>query len=130
MVVGLSLDLRQVDWGSAFIWIFSLTTVAVAILGKLAGGQAMPDRHPIFKLAVGISMVPRGEVGLIFAELGRAAGVFGPQVYAGLVIVIAYTTLLAPFWIKLFYRRYGHHPSLLASREAPTEAEDQGFHPG
>ena len=130
VVVGLSLDLRQVDWGSAFIWIFSLTTVAVAILGKLAGGQAMPDRHPIFKLAVGISMVPRGEVGLIFAELGRAAGVFGPQVYAGLVIVIAYTTLLAPFWIKLFYRRYGHHPSLLASQQAPTEADDQGFHPG
>jgi Kef-type K+ transport system membrane component KefB len=130
VVVGLSLDLRQVDWGSAFIWIFSLTVLSVAILGKLVGGQAMPNRHPIFRLAVGISMVPRGEVGLIFAELGRAAGVFGPQVYAGLVIVIAYTTLLAPFWIKLFYRRYGHHPSLEEGEEPPPEIPDQGFHPG
>ena len=54
-----------------------------------------------------MAMVPRGEVGLIFAELGRLAGLFDAAVYAGLVLVIAYTTLAAPFWIKLFYSRYG-----------------------
>jgi Kef-type K+ transport system membrane component KefB len=130
VVVGLSLDLRQVDWGSIFIWIFSLTILAVAILGKLAGGQAIKDHHPVFKLAVGISMVPRGEVGLIFAELGRASGVFDPQVYAGLVIVIAYTTLLAPFWIKLFYRRYGSHHCLAMEPDPAPKDAGQGFHPG
>lgn len=36
-----------------------------------------------------------------------AAGIFLPDVYAGPVIVIAYTTLLAPFWIKLFYKLHG-----------------------
>jgi Na+:H+ antiporter len=44
---------------------------------------------------------------LIFAELGRTAGVFDAEVYAGIVLVIAYTTLLSPFWIRLYYRRFG-----------------------
>ena len=54
-----------------------------------------------------MAMVPRGEVGLIFAELGRTAGIFDAEVYAGIVLVIAYTTLLSPFWIRLYYRRFG-----------------------
>ena len=130
VVVGLSLDLNQVDWSSGFIWLFSLATVTIAILGKLAGGQVLFRRHMVFRTAVGISMVPRGEVGLIFAELGRASGVFGPQVYAALVIVIAYTTMLAPFWIKLFYRRYGNHPSLAFEKRLEESPSDSGFHPG
>lgn len=128
VVVGLSLDLRQVDWGSGFIWMFSLSVAAVAIVGKLCGGMALLTRPPVFRLAVGIAMVPRGEVGLIFAELGRAAGLLDAQVYAGLVIVIAYTTLLAPFWIKLFYRTWGRHPALAFDSEEVPERSD--YHPG
>jgi len=52
-------------------------------------------------------MVPRGEVGLIFAELGRTAGVLDTEVYAGLILVIAYTTLASPIWIKQYYQRVG-----------------------
>jgi Kef-type K+ transport system membrane component KefB len=59
------------------------------------------------RLAIGMAMVPRGEVGLIFAELGRTAGLFDASVYAGMILVITYTTLSAPFWIKHFYNRYG-----------------------
>ena len=107
VTVGLSLDLSAVDWGSAFIWIFSLTITAVAIVSKLAGGLFLPINHHA-RVAVGMAMVPRGEVGLIFAELGRVAGIFNNEVYAAIVIVIAYTTLLSPFWIKSYYRVYGH----------------------
>lgn len=53
-----------------------------------------------------LAMVPRGEVGLIFAELGRSTGILSTEVYAGLIIVIALTTLLPPFALKIFYRRY------------------------
>jgi Kef-type K+ transport system membrane component KefB len=52
-------------------------------------------------------MVPRGEVGLIFAELARESGVFRNEVYAGVVIVIALTTILPPFVTKWLYGRYG-----------------------
>jgi Kef-type K+ transport system membrane component KefB len=55
-----------------------------------------------------MAMVPRGEVGLIFAELGRVSGIFDNEIYAGMVIVIALTTLLPPFAMKWFYGQYGH----------------------
>ncbi len=102
VMVGLSLNLRVIDWGSPFIWAFSLSLLAVAILGKMAAafviGVPMAARW-----AVGMAMVPRGEVGLIFAELGRTSGILDAQLYAGMVIVIALTTLLPPFALKWFY---------------------------
>ncbi len=110
--VGLSLDLKAVDWGSGFIWAFSLSLAAVAIGGKIAGGWLLVREHWLLRTAIGMAMVPRAEVGLIFAELGRSAGIFDPAVYAGLVLVITYTTLFSPFWIKLFYRLYGARPQL------------------
>lgn len=106
VMVGLSLDLRAIDWGSGFIWVFSLSIAVLAIAAKLAGPWFIGE-SPIVRTAIGIAMVPRGEVGLIFAELGRVANIFNAEVYAGLVIVIAYTTLATPFWMKSFYRRYG-----------------------
>jgi Kef-type K+ transport system membrane component KefB len=105
VMVGLSMDLSVIDWGSPFIWMFSLVMTAIAIFGKLIGPWLIRESAPM-RLAIGMAMVPRGEVGLIFAELGRVSGVFDASVYAGIVLVIAYTTLAAPFWIKGFYQRY------------------------
>jgi Kef-type K+ transport system membrane component KefB len=51
--------------------------------------------------------VPRGEIGLIFAELGKESGIFTDAVYAGMIIVVALTTLLPPFLLKWLYGRYG-----------------------
>ena len=117
VTVGLSLDLRQVDWGSAFIWMFSLTLAFVAIAGKIAGGYLLFREHWLMRSAVGMAMVPRGEVGLIFAELGRSSGTFDDATYAAVVLVVAYTTLFSPFWIKLFYRLYGHRPELVQTKD-------------
>lgn len=52
-------------------------------------------------------MMPRGEVGLIFAELGRVSEIFNNEVYVAMVIVIALTTLLPPFMMKYYLGRYG-----------------------
>lgn len=106
VMVGLSMDLGAIDWGSPFIWVFSILMTAIAILGKMAAPWLIRESTPM-RMAIGMAMVPRGEVGLIFAELGRVTGVFNAPVYAGMVLVIAYTTLASPFWIKSFYRRYG-----------------------
>ena len=107
VMVGLSLDLRAVDWSSGFIWAFSLSIAAVAILGKLGGPWVIRESVPA-RIAIGMAMVPRGEVGLVFAELGRVGGIFTPEVYAGMILVILYTTLASPFWIKRYYRLFGH----------------------
>jgi len=104
--VGLTLDLSTIDWGSNFFWLFSISLTAVAILSKV-GGALLIRENLIRKIAIGMAMVPRGEVGLIFAELGRSSGIFNNEIYTTLIMVIAYTTLLTPFWLKLFYKRYG-----------------------
>lgn len=106
VVVGLSLDFSAIDWTSSFIWTFSILMGVVAIIGKLLGPWLIKVSIPM-RVAIGMAMVPRGEVGLIFAELGRATGVFDAVVYAGMVLVIAYTTLASPFWIKKYYEKFG-----------------------
>jgi Kef-type K+ transport system membrane component KefB len=104
VTVGLLLNFRVIDWSSPFIWTFSAIVFIAAFLAKLAAGFLIRESRGR-QLVIGLAMVPRGEVGLIFAELGRAAGIFGPDLYAALVIVIALTTLLPPFLLKAYYRR-------------------------
>jgi Kef-type K+ transport system membrane component KefB len=104
VTVGLSLNFRAIDWSSPFVWQFSTALLLVAFVGKLAAGFLIRDL--VWRRAIiGLAMVPRGEVGLIFAELGRASGIFNNELYASLVIVIALTTLLPPFVMKWFYAR-------------------------
>lgn len=104
--VGLSLNLREIDWGSPFIWGFSLSLLVAAIAGKIVGAFLIKEPW-LARWVIGLAMIPRGEVGLIFAELGRISGIFSHEVYAGMVMVIALTTLLPPFIMKWFYWRYG-----------------------
>jgi len=105
VMVGLSLDLRAIDWSSSFIWLFSLFLLVIAVAGKLAGAFLIRERWPT-RWMIGVAMVPRGEVGLIFAELGRISGIFNNEIYAGMIIVIALTTLLPPLFMKWFYGHY------------------------
>ena len=105
VVVGLSLNLREIDWASPFIWQFASLFMIAALVGKVIGVLVI-DEPWFIRGAVGIAMIPRGEVGLIFAELGRASGIFSNEVYAGMVIVIALTTLLPPLLMKWYYGRF------------------------
>jgi Kef-type K+ transport system membrane component KefB len=104
VMVGVSLNLKAVNWSSAFIWELALSLLLVAFLGKFASGFFIrePRRNQI---AIGLSMVPRGEVGLIFAQLGFSQGILNGELYAALLIVIALTTMSPPFLLKWFYGR-------------------------
>jgi Kef-type K+ transport system membrane component KefB len=66
------------------------------------------NEPPAIRAAIGMCMVARGEVGLVFSNLGLSANMIDEETYAILVIVIAYTTLFAPFWIKYYYRMFRH----------------------
>jgi len=111
--VGLSLNLREIDWGSPFIWGFSLSLLVAAIVGKLVGALLIKEPW-IARWLIGMAMIPRGEVGLIFAELGRISEIFSNEIYAGMVIVIALTTLMPPFVMKWLYGRYGKRLDAMA----------------
>jgi Kef-type K+ transport system membrane component KefB len=118
--VGLSLDMGVIDWGSGFIWLFSLTLLVAAIAGKF-GGALLIREPPAVRTAIGMGMVPRGEVGLVFTAVGNDAGLLDNGIYDVLILVIAYTTLLAPFWIKWFYRKHADE------LEAPVTETDLGY---
>ncbi len=101
--VGLALNLKAIDFTSKEFWVFSLSLIAVAIIGKVASGFIVPGNLRE-KLSIGLSMMPRGEVGLIFAEFGRSFKAIDDMGYAVVVFVVAVTTFLAPILIKLNLR--------------------------
>jgi Kef-type K+ transport system membrane component KefB len=103
VAIGLSLNLRSIDWSSMFIWMVTGTLFISAIIGKLASGFFLKRESFSSKLTIGTAMIPRGEVGLIFANIGLTAGVFKDDIYASIILVIALTTLLAPFALRHIY---------------------------
>lgn len=105
VMVGLSLNFKEIDWSSPFIWSFSVLFFTVAVLGKFIGTLFIKEPWNM-RLIIGLAMTPRGEVGLIFAELGRINGIFNNEIYAGLVIVIALTTILPALAMKWCYGHY------------------------
>ncbi|ASC69892.1 cation:proton antiporter [Halomicronema hongdechloris C2206] len=70
--------------------------IAVAILGKVVTGWAVFGQPGINRLAIGVGMVPRGEVGLVFAGIGSASGVLDRPLEAGIIVMVILTTFLAP----------------------------------
>jgi Na+:H+ antiporter len=81
----------------------AMLLTAVAIASKLVAGLAV-YQPGVRRWPVGVGMVPRGEVGLIFAGAGLAAGVLAEDLYAALVVVVMLTTFAAPPWLKALYR--------------------------
>jgi Kef-type K+ transport system membrane component KefB len=79
-----------------------------AVAGKLLAPMAIP-KLDVPPLAVGSALVPRGEVGLIFAQVGLIEGVLTPDLFAALVLVITATTLVGPVLLRWLWPR-GERP--------------------
>jgi Kef-type K+ transport system membrane component KefB len=101
--VGLQLNLKAIDFTSAKFWTLALLITLVAVIGKVISGffVRVPLRE---KLLIGFSMLPRGEVGLIFAEFGRQAKVYDDTLYAVVIFVVAITTLMSPIILKMLIK--------------------------
>ncbi|MBD3790474.1 MAG: cation:proton antiporter [Campylobacterales bacterium] len=104
VMVGLSMNLKVIDFTSVDFWCPALVFLLIAVLGKFLGGLILWRMPLLEKTMVGISMVPRGEVGLIFAEIGRTNGILGNEIYAVLIFVIIVTTVLPPFLLKWLFK--------------------------
>jgi Kef-type K+ transport system membrane component KefB len=107
VLMGLKVDLRlfaQLD-----ILSLALTLTLAAIIGKQICAFGVLERG-INRLAVGIGMIPRGEVGLIFAGIGatlmlpESNGIREPVVssaiFGAVVIMVIITTLITPIALK------------------------------
>ena len=73
--------------------------IVAAIAGKIVSAFAVRAKD-LNRWAVGIGMIPRGEVGLIFAQIGFSAGILEPSLYAAMVAMVIVTTFLAPPLLK------------------------------
>jgi len=79
--------------------VFAVLLTLVAVASKLVAGLGvyLPD---VRRVPVGVGMVPRGEVGLIFAAIGLTDNVITAELYAAVVLMIILTTVVGPVWLR------------------------------
>ncbi len=107
--IGAAVDLRvlnPLEPGNAAVLAVGAALLVIAIVGKLAAGWAVPWRR-FNRWAVGIGMAPRGEVGLIFANIGLAAGVLSRELFSAILLMVIGTTLITPPLLTWAFGRWG-----------------------
>lgn len=101
VALGAFADLSVLAVGSALL--------VVALVGKVAAGYA-PFWVKARKLLIGVAMMPRGEVGLIFAKMGLATGVLTSELFSAITMMVLATTLLTPPLLAYMIRSEPYTP--------------------
>ncbi len=104
-LAGIGLHFNLATFGSRSTILLTLLIVLVAVLSKFIGcglGSVRLGRKDA--LRVGVGMIPRGEVGMVVAQIGLSLGVVGQRIYDAVVLMSIATTLLAPPLLKLAYK--------------------------
>ncbi|MCE2929910.1 MAG: cation:proton antiporter, partial [Vampirovibrionales bacterium] len=101
--IGMQLDVQSLnpfDPEQLRYFLLALGLTVLAIASKALSGFAIRDKS-INSVFVGMGMVPRGEVGLIFVQVGKTSGLLDATWANMLIIVVILTTLVAPFLLKV-----------------------------
>ncbi len=93
----------------------------IAVLSKVAAGYSVFWRSDLNRLAIGSGMVPRGEVGLIFAQIGLLGGILTQDVFSALLIMVMGTTLITPPFLKILFERDERGGGEEAAEAAPVQ---------
>ncbi|MEK6985084.1 MAG: cation:proton antiporter [Candidatus Thermoplasmatota archaeon] len=117
VTIGMQMDFRAFGGDALGILLVGIALAAVAVVAKLACGLGVV-RKQARRWPVAVGMVPRGEVGLIFASLGLATGLLGPTLYATMVLVMLLTTFVTPLWLM---QLTGHFTPDLGASEGESE---------
>lgn len=139
VLMGLRVDLRA--FARADLLGFALVLTLAAILGKQVCSLAVAERG-VNRLAIGLGMIPRGEVGLIFAGIGAtlmlpnlsgvSEPVIGPDVFGVVVMMVIITTLITPPALKWAMSRrrarFEDDPPAQTVREVAEEAAERTTH--
>ena len=88
---GFNVKLEQLFNPSVLLIALGVTIAAIA--GKLVGGLGA---RKVRRMLIGVGMIPRGEVGLIFATIGKGLGVIDEKLFSVVVIMVIVTTLITP----------------------------------
>jgi len=114
-LVGIGLNLKPSVFGSTETILLALLILVAAVLSKfLACGVGALSLGRADALRVGAGMIPRGEVGMVVAQIGLGLGVVSQQVYGVVVFMAIATTLVAPPLIRIAYRGLSAAPQSAA----------------
>ncbi|NJN73841.1 MAG: cation:proton antiporter [Limnothrix sp. RL_2_0] len=78
--------------------------IVVAIAGKVVTGFTLIGKSDLNKLAIGVGMIPRGEVGLVFAGVGSASGALTESTEAAIIMMVILTTFVAPPFLRMVFK--------------------------
>lgn len=94
--------------------------IVVAIFGKVITGFTVFGQEKLNKLAIGVGMIPRGEVGLVFAGVGSASGALSESTEAAIIMMVIITTFVAPPFLRLVFKE---PQGAIASGETPEKLQ-------
>ncbi|WP_446362160.1 cation:proton antiporter [Coleofasciculus chthonoplastes] len=103
--------------------VIAVFLIGVAIIGKLITGWTFIGQPQINRLAIGVGMIPRGEVGLVFAGIGSASGVLSKPLEAAIIIMVILTTFLAPPFLRVAFKGSPEAAEVEESKEALEQAD-------
>ncbi len=99
MIIGI--QVRIETFGDLHVLMMAIVLIIIAIIGKVASGLGAHKKDD--RLLIGIGMMPRGEVGLIFASVGKSIGVINDKLFTSVILMIVVTTILTPYLMKKRY---------------------------
>lgn len=116
--IGLQLDIRSMMSGSSLA--MSIAILIAAVNSKALGCGAAAWRMGWKDAArIGVGMVPRGEVGMVIAQIGMSRGAIGQEAYGVAVFMAVMTTVIAPPLLNIVYKDIASPPAPLPPDEEP-----------
>jgi Kef-type K+ transport system membrane component KefB len=109
--VGAAVNVQLVlPWSQEFhtgVLVIGAVLTTVAVLGKVVAGFSVPWEK-MNGLAIGVGMIPRGEVGLIFTDIGRRGGLLSEPVFSAILIMVMLSTFITPPLLTWIFQADGH----------------------
>lgn len=122
-LVAIGMKLNLAVFGSADVVVLSIVVIVLAIVTKFIGcGLGAARLGRLRAIQVGVGMIPRGEVGIVVAQIGLALAAVSDAIYGVVLAMAVITTLAAPPLIKL---AFANEPAAAQPSEYDSELQEE-----
>ncbi len=130
VAVGAAIDMKTLnpfDPSARRFLIVGALLASVAVAGKIAAGSLVPGRG-LRRTVIGVGMIPRGEVSLIFAQVGLGSGLLSAGLYGSITIMVVITAFITPLLLRRMLPRTGRSEEYDRAKvvvEGPMEDDER-----
>lgn len=103
VVTGARIDFRILNPlapGGAKVFLIGIFLASMVVCGRLGGAFLIRSKTPLNRVAIGVGMLPLGEVALVIAGTGVSTGVMAPELSAAVILAILLTVSITPAWLR------------------------------